>query len=158
MKGDGFGLRLQRSVPIPPSMAAGAYFTMSKLVEIGNYTENGYASVIKFGGWRAAYLNNTTGEVSYPAYFERHTQSAELFVLVEGNCKLLASPDGKRDYEVLDMEPLVMYNVPPTSFHAVAMQPGYRILIVENIDVSAENSEYYHMTEDEKAHIREIAR
>ena len=56
------------------------------------------------------------------------------------------------------MEPLVMYNVPPTSFHAVAMLPGCRILIVENIDVSAENSEYYHMTEDEKAHIREIAR
>ena len=129
---------------------------MSKLVQIGDFKDNGYDTVVKFGGWRAAYLNNTTEQTSYPAYFERHTQSAELFVLVQGSCKLLASPDGATDCEVLDMEPLVMYNVPPTTFHAVVMQPGCRILIVENIDVSADNSEYYHMSEAEKAHIVEI--
>lgn len=131
---------------------------MNKLVEIGDFTGNGYDTVVKFGGWRAAYLNNTTDAVSYPAYFERHTQSAELFVLVAGNCKLLASSDGKQDYEVHDMKPLVMYNVPQTSFHAVVMQPGCRLLIVENIDVSSENSEYYYLNDAEKANVQEIAR
>ena len=129
-----------------------------RLVEIGTYLGNGYESVIRYGGWRAAYLNNTTDEISYPTYFERHTQSAELFVLVEGRGKLLLSPDGEHDFEAVDMEPLMMYNVPPTSFHATVTEPGCRLLIVENSDVSKQNSEYRDLNEAQKAHIRDIAR
>ena len=123
---------------------------MSELVQIGNFTDNGYQSVVTFGGWRVAYLNNTTDAPSEIKYFERHVESDELFVLVEGNCKLLVSPTGFEDLEVMDMEPLVMYNVRQTAYHAVQMQPGCRILIVENHDVSKENTLYHYMSVEEK--------
>jgi hypothetical protein len=123
---------------------------MSGLVQIGNFTDNGYKSVVTFGGWRVAYLNNTTSVPSEISYFERHVESDELFVLVEGTCKLLVSPTGFDDLEVMDMEPLVMYNVRQTAYHAVQMQPGCRILIVENHDVSKENTLFHYLNDEEK--------
>ena len=124
---------------------------MKELVQIGDFTGNGYDSVIKFGGWRVAYLNNTTDAPSGLDVFERHVDSDEVFILVQGACKLLLSPNGCDELDVIEMEPLVMYNVRQVAFHSVLMQPGCRILIVENIDVSGENTVYYHMTEEEKA-------
>ena len=129
---------------------------MSELVQIGNFTENGYQTVVKSAGWRVAYLNNTTDFASDIKYFERHVESDELFILVEGKCKLLLSPTGFENVEVIDMEPLMMYNVLKTSYHAVQMQPGCRILIVENQDVSSDNSLFYHLNEVDKISLSEI--
>jgi len=124
---------------------------MSELVQIGNYIGNGYKTVVMFGGWRVAYLNNITEEPTDIKYFERHVESDELFVLVEGKCKLLVSPSGCADFEIIDMEPLVAYNVRRTAYHAVELQPGCRVLIVENSDVSSDNTLLHYLTDKEKA-------
>lgn len=129
---------------------------MSELVQIGDFRENGYQTVVKFGGWRAAYLNNTSEKPSDITYLERHVESDELFVLVEGSCKLILSSTGFTEPEIVEMEPLVMYNVRQTAYHAVQMQPGCRILIVENHDVSKENTLYYYLTEEEKTALTDM--
>lgn len=129
---------------------------MSKLVDICDYTENSYRPVVDYGAWRVAYLNNTTDDVSAVEFLERHTASAEVFVLVQGACKLLVSPTGNAAYEVYEMEPLKLYNVLPTTFHQVAMQPGCRLLIVENRDTGADNSLYCRLTAEQKEQVRTL--
>ncbi len=129
---------------------------MSSLVDICDYTENSYRPVVDFGAWRVAYLNNTTDAVSSVDFLERHTTSAEVFVLVQGACTLLVSPTGSSAYEVYDMEPLKLYNVLPTTYHQVAMQPGCRLLIVENRDTGADNSLYCHLTAEQKEQVQAL--
>lgn len=131
---------------------------MSELVQIGDCRENGYSVVVRFGGWRCAYLNNTTDKLSEITYFERHLESDELFVLLEGSCQLLLSPDGKQDYEAIEMKPLLMYNVRQTAYHAVSMRPGCRLLIVENADVNKHNSAFHTLTPQEQEQVQALIR
>lgn len=131
---------------------------MSELLEISDHIEHSYKPVVDFGAWRVAYYNNTTDEVTPVDYLERHLETDEVFVLVAGSCQMIVSPTGSEAFEVTEMEPLKIYNVKSAAYHQVALQPGCRLLIVENVDTCEKNSLYCHLTPEQKQHVCALLR
>ena len=83
-------------------------------IETLRYDENGYKSLVFFENWRVALMNDgpkTTLEGL--SYFQKHDETDEVFVLLEGRCVLLMAGFGDNPGEIsaVDMEPGSMYNV-----------------------------------------------
>lgn len=129
---------------------------MGRLLEIADHIEHSYKPVVDFGAWRVAYYNNTQDKVTPVEYLERHLETDEVFVLVAGSCQLIVSPNGSEGFEVTEMEPLKVYNVKSAAYHQVALQPGCRLLIVENVDTSKENTLYCQLTEAQKQEVQRL--
>lgn len=129
---------------------------MNQLLEIADHIEHSYKPVVDFGAWRVAYYNNTQDTVTSVDYLERHLETDEVFVLVAGFCKLILSPTGSDAFEVTEMEPLKIYNVKSAAYHQVALQPGCRLLIVENVDTSEKNTLYCRLTEFQKKEVQRL--
>ncbi|MEN6595203.1 MAG: hypothetical protein ABFC31_09715 [Clostridiaceae bacterium] len=118
----------------------------STLVEILEHTGEDYRPLIDFNGWRVAILNDAPKfrRETMP-YLERHNETDEVFVLLEGACTLYighgdATPDR---IEPLVMEKKKLYNVKRGGWHNLTAGPGTMLLIVENTDTTDANSDYF---------------
>ena len=108
-------------------------------VEIYDYTGESYRTVMRYDAWRVAYLN-------HGAYFEeenferveRHMQSDEVFVLLEGEATLIIGEELNK----IEMKLHKVYNVPKGVWHHIFTKEGARVLIVENEDTGEKNTEY----------------
>ena len=114
-------------------------------VEVQYYEEQGFSPLISFGGWRVAMLNHQPSqERGKVPFVERHHQTDEVFVLLQGPATLLLAGYGEvpEKIEELPMEPGKTYNVPCNLWHAILTQPQSKLLIVENEDTGEINSSY----------------
>lgn len=110
-------------------------------VEIFDYDGPNYDPTMNFESWRVAFLNyGDETEESKLRFLERHRKTDEVFVLLTGEATLILGMDMKR----LPMEKYKIYNVKKDAWHSVFMSEDAKILIVENHDTAAENSEYYY--------------
>jgi len=110
-----------------------------KGVDVYDYTKENYMTVMRFDKWRVAYLNYGDGTVEKNFHrIERHMQTDEVFVLLEGEATLIVGEDLSR----IEMEPHKVYNVRKGVWHHIFTKEGARVLIVENEDTCPDNSEY----------------
>ena len=91
------------------------------------------------------------------SYFERHNETDEVFVLLQGQAVLFM---GKGDDVVEEMIPHVMkngvfYNVKRGAWHTVALSRDATILLVENRDTARENSSYFDLLPAQSAFLVE---
>ena len=108
-------------------------------MDIYDYTEDNYKTVLKFEHWRVAYLNyGDKFSTDSLVRIERHMLSDEAFILLEGEATLVTGTDLLRT----KMETHKVYNVPKGEWHHILTTPGTRVLIVENSDTCADNTEY----------------
>ena len=121
----------------------------SALVEILEHTGEDYRPLIDCSGWRVAILNDAPKfrRETMP-YLERHNETDEVFVLLEGTCTLYI---GHGDQSPGQIEPLAMekkklYNVKRGVWHNLTAVPGTSLLIVENTDTTEANSDYFPVT------------
>jgi mannose-6-phosphate isomerase-like protein (cupin superfamily) len=119
-------------------------------LEIFNWTGQGYQPLVFSHDWQAALLNwepifdlDNVGEV------ERHTQTDEVFVLLNGQAVLFTI--GADGLQVVDMQPGVIYNVSCASWHNLISTRDARWLIVENRDTHLNDCEFRPLTSPEKA-------
>jgi ureidoglycolate hydrolase len=132
---------------------------MDDLIEIKSYDRKGYKPLIDFGSWRVAILR--WEEASLPVNIrsmERHTETDEVFVLLEGKATLILGGKGA----LVDcIYPQVMeigkvYNIKQQVWHTAMLSQDASILIVENQDTGVENSEYCMLSEKQKKDLLEI--
>lgn len=121
------------------------------LVEILENTGTDYMPLVWFEGWRVAILNDAPKfrRETMP-YLERHKETDEVFVLLDGACTLYIG-DGKEELgtiSALKMEPRKIYNIKKGVWHNLTAQPGTSVLIVENADTSKQNSDYIPVSPD----------
>ena len=111
-------------------------------IEIYDYTGEDYKTVMSFGKWRVAYLNFGTEfvEESFEK-LERHNESDEVFVLLEGKATLIIGEEAER----VEMEKHKVYNVPRGTWHNIFTTENTRVLIVENENTGLENSEFLYI-------------
>ena len=108
-------------------------------LEILEYRGVDYKPVVDFGAWRVAYLNYSERfESDKIDTLERHMETDEVFVLLEGKATLLIGEDAKE----VPMEKFKCYNVKKAVWHTIATSPDAHVLIVENQDTCDENSEF----------------
>ena len=105
-------------------------------IEIFEHDGAGYESTMNFGEWRVAFMNYSDA-LSKMTKYERHMLTDEVFVLLEGKATLIVG-EKKTAYK---MEKFKIYNVKRAVWHGTVMSPDAKILIVENQNTSAENSE-----------------
>jgi len=84
-------------------------------------------------------------------YLERHNETDEVFVLMEGQCTLYIG-DGKDatpgNISTLEMEKGRMYNIKKGVWHNLTGNEEMKLLIVENSTTSKQNSDFYPITAD----------
>ncbi len=113
-------------------------------IEIYDYNGESYKTAMKFGPWRVAYLNH--GDTFMEENFqriERHLETDEVFMLLEGEATLVIG----KELDRIEMEQHKVYNIPKGVWHHILTKPKARVFIVENADTGLENSEYFHITE-----------
>ena len=78
-------------------------------------------------------------------------------MLLDGRAALIGAQvdDGGVAYEAGDMRPLCAYNIRRGVWHKIAMQPGSRVLIVENCNTHLGDFEFYDLSAEQIAALRE---
>ena len=131
-----------------------------QLLDVREFTGEGYRPVIDFGAWRVAILNYIN-EI-HPArihFLERHNETDEVFVLVKGKAILFIG-EGDTDVEEIHSQTLEagkIYNVKKSVWHSVILSPDGSILIVENQDTRKENSNYISLKTEQRQQILKTA-
>jgi ureidoglycolate hydrolase len=129
------------------------------MLEMKQYVGEGYQPLIAFGSWRVAILRWEHSLIPVKIEFmERHTQTDEVFVLMEGQATLIL---GGRQATVEGvfpqaMESGILYNVKQNAWHTVILSQDASILIVEESDTGQENTEFCHLSGGFRKEIMEL--
>jgi hypothetical protein len=129
------------------------------LLEIGEYTGNGYKPVVDYESWRVAILRWAADMLPQNINaFQRHLETDEVFVLLAGKCILFIGDGDDQLTEIYaeDMKPLKMYNVKRRTWHFHTVSDDAVVLIVENRDTTAANSSEVKLNAAQKAQLAEL--
>lgn len=113
------------------------------LLEVSEYSGEGYLPLVDFDTWRVAVLNFIDELLPERLnIMQRHDETDEVFVLLKGRCILFL---GSGDQAVIkiyaeDLRPLKFYNVKKGCWHTHTLSEDASVLIVENLDTTSENS------------------
>lgn len=125
-----------------------------KLIEMYEYNQNGYAKLMNYKEWRVAMLNFSDELLLENInYVEAHNETDEVFVLLEGSCKMILMEfDNKnlKEIEVVELEKNKIYNVPKDIHHSHVLSKDAKVLIIEQEDTNDENSNRVYLTEEIK--------
>ncbi|MBT3313955.1 MAG: hypothetical protein HN390_05010 [Anaerolineae bacterium] len=124
----------------------------SRLVEISEYTGEGYRPLVDYGEWRVAilrYIDELAPENIHS--LERHNETDEVFVLLAGKCQLFIGvpQDDGVVIEAVRMEPLKLYNIRKGVYHSHTLSQDAMVLVVENRNTGDRNSEKMALQEEQ---------
>ena len=131
------------------------------LIEISEYTGEGYRPLVDYGQWRVAilrYIDELLPENI--GKMQRHNETDEVFVLLNGRC-LLFLGEGDEAISAIhaeDMQPFKLYNVKRGAWHSHALDEAATVLIVENRDTTLANSPEIELTPDQRRQLIELTR
>lgn len=128
-------------------------------IDITSYEGIGYQPMIDYQSWRVAILRyHEELEVPNLMTMQKHVETDEVFVLLNGNCTLFVG--GKeaeiKEIDGIAMEPLKLYNVRKGVWHTHTLDQEATVLIIENQDTSDYNSPTKAMDEKQIEQLREV--
>ncbi len=129
-----------------------------KIIDAYDYAGTGYAPFLIGDKWQVAFLNYAPEEaLERIVKLDVHHYTDEVFVLLDGRAALVGAQivDGRITCEAVDMQPLQAYNIRREVWHKIAMQPGSRVLIVENSNTHLGDFEFYELSPEQIAALRE---
>ncbi len=130
-------------------------------LEIIDFPQEDYMPLKDYGSWRVAvlkYCKNT--ELSRIDWMQKHNETDEVFVLLNGRCTLILAEDGKmpNHFRAIEMQPHRLYNIKKGNWHNHILDADGEVLIVENQNTSDENSPVYRMTEQDISQMRQAVK
>ena len=114
-----------------------------EFIDVTSYQGEGYLPMIDFMTWRVAILRYCEElEVQNLTTMQKHDETDEVFVLLEGNCTLFSGGKGDtiQEIDAIMMKPLQLYNVKQGVWHTHTLDHNATVLIIENQDTSDLNS------------------
>ena len=128
-----------------------------EFVQVREYSGEGYKPLVDYDTWRVAILRFIDElRPENIEHLECHLETDEVFVLLEGRCNLfIGVPDeaGIFNIESISMEPLKLYNIRKGVYHSHILSQDATVLIVENRDTTADNSQRINLTDAQRAKI-----
>jgi len=129
------------------------------LLEVTEYTAEGYRPLIDYGQWRVAilrYIDELRPENI--SHMQRHAETDEVFVLLHGRCILFlgAGDESVVSIHAQDMEPLKLYNVKQGAWHTHTLSDDATVLIVENQNTAAHNSPEIELSAPQRQQLVEL--
>ena len=123
------------------------------LLEIKEYTGEGYMPVVDYETWRVAILNYCDELLPENiTKMQRHDESDEVFVLLKGEF-ILYIGEGSSEIENIysqELSPFKMYNVKKGTWHTHTLSKDAMVLIVENKNTDLSNSPEIVLTSDQR--------
>lgn len=130
------------------------------LLEIRQYTGEGYRPLIDYGTWRVAILRYIDELLPHNlGKMQRHDETDEVFVLLAGRCILFLG-EGRESVTRIhaqEMQPLKLYNVRRGCWHTHTLSRDATVLIVENRDTAGSNSPEIALDAGQRAQIVALA-
>jgi hypothetical protein len=128
-------------------------------IDITVYAGEGYKPMIDFKSWRVAILRYCEElEIQNLKTMQKHNESDEVFVLLNGNCTLFSGGKGDTigEMDTVAMESLKLYNVKQGTWHTHTLDKEATVLIVENQDTSDLNSPTLKLTTEQIEQLRAL--
>ncbi len=117
--------------------------TDGRAIEVYAHSGEGYEALLDFESWRIGYMRHAAQYLAQNIErFQRHEGCDEAFVLLKGRCCLLTGGYGETvgDIEGTEMEPFRVYNIKKGVWHSHLVDEDTDVLVVENSNVTLENS------------------
>jgi ureidoglycolate hydrolase len=130
-----------------------------RLLEIRQYDGEGYKALIDFNSWRVAILRWAPFmRVDRLDSMERHTQTDEVFVLLQGKASLVLGGNSGRVDGIYPhrLEAGELYNVKQNAWHTVVMSQDASILIIEERSTGEDNTEFCPLNEEFRKEIMDL--
>ena len=132
------------------------------LLEIREYTGEGYRPLVDYGAWRVAVLRFIDELLPHNIRaMQRHNETDEVFVLLQGRCNLFVAEGGEAGVGKIhaqDMLPQVLYNVRRSAWHTHTLSQDAVVLVIENQDTGDANSPVVQLTEEQRGELVEVTR
>lgn len=112
-------------------------------IERTKIQHQGYLPLVDYETWRVAVLNYCLDvRADQLVTMQRHLETDEVFVLLEGNCVLFSGGSGEHPEEIqwVKMEKNQLYNVKKGVWHTHTLDEEGSVLIIENQDTTDDNS------------------
>lgn len=112
-------------------------------LEVSSFHGEGYLPLIDFESWRVAELRYIDElEPDRIDNMQKHNETDEVFVVLEGDFVLFLGGDGDEigEIEAVKLEPLKLYNVKKGTLHTHSLEKNCTCLIIENKNTTDENS------------------
>ncbi len=120
---------------------------MDKNFKLGLFHGAGYAPLFESEhDWMVAVYNGC----EFPGYLERHNTSDEAFILMAGRGIMLVGDKSPSVSSVkpIELAPFQAINIMRSVWHGILTSREARVLIVENRNVTKDNSDYWNCPED----------
>ncbi len=112
-------------------------------MEIIESKKLGYKTVLSFKnnvGWRIGIINYAEKfDKDNITYLEKHNLTDEAFILLNGTAHLLLGENFNR----VELKAGKVYNVKCDEWHNIILSKDATVVVVENINTSADNTEYF---------------
>ena len=103
-------------------------------VEIRQFTGADFQVMTQFEGWKIGLLRHSQ-RFSACCQMERHLETDEAFVLLEGSAALYVED------QKIPMEKCTVYNVRKAAWHHIVVSEDATVLVVENSSTGRNNTE-----------------
>lgn len=130
-------------------------------VDVFMYDGEGISWVYKNKKWVLCIKNwKPDNDINGIHCLEKHHETDEQFILLNGKAILLVADriNGKFDIEMIEMEPLKVYNVPQNTWFYTITQKDTKMVYVQDAGTSIENSEFCDLSASEIMNIRKKAK
>jgi len=128
-------------------------------IEQFKYENEGLIRVFENEKWMVGIKNwKSANDITNINCLERHNKTDELFVLLAGKCVLLFANEveGELVIETVDMEPMMVYNIPSTLWHNTVTMKETKLILVEDSATDMENSDVVMLSEPQIAKVKEL--
>ena len=126
---------------------------IDKYIKVSEYDGLGYMPMIDYEQWRVALLRYIDElEIQNICKMQKHNETDEVFILLEGECVLFSGGNGNEigEIEAIKLKPLKLYNVKKGVWHTHTLKRNTTVLIVENKNTDDQNSPCMELTTDKK--------
>ncbi len=128
-------------------------------LDVCEHLGDGYQTLVSYGEWRVAILRHIDDLLPEKiTYFERHCETDEVFVVLEGRAALLLAGNAHALGEITPCEliPGKLYNVKRDVWHSILLSHDASVLIVENRDTCEGNSQYALLSPEQSRRVIEL--
>lgn len=111
--------------------------------EIIEFHKEGYKPLVDFSEWRVAVLKYCDKlRIENITTMQKHTQTDEVFVLLNGSCTLFTGGNGDAPSNInwVTMRPHMVYNIKKGVWHNHTLDNQGEVLVVENRNTCIDNS------------------
>ena len=90
--------------------------------------------------------------------WERHTETDEAFLLLEGSCTMLVAGNGEKtgDIEAVPLKRNEIFVAKKYAWHTHILSEDAKVLVIENSDTNEDNTMRCDMTSDEKKSVLKL--